>query len=312
MISSFLNLVDRKKAARRRRLAQRAAMKAVEAFPLTSEKRAHGLPGPLVVSLTSYSKRFSTLSYTIKSLLDQDIAIDQVILWLGRDDVALLPPEVRGLESPYFSVRGTKDIRSYTKLIPALKERPEAFIITADDDIYYPASWARMISDGYIPQQRMTVSRRAHMACVDVNGSAMPYASWPHTVGAESDPGAGQALFPTGVGGVLYPPGIFEDEVFNEEAFLELCPFADDLWFFWMQLIGDVKRRRVGPVEKFITWPASQATGLLNENLHLGRNDSQLAALERRYGKLERFIGRLRIPTIARIYSDLMPRSVPI
>jgi len=293
MLSSTLQFFDRRMAARRRRAAQRLALDAVQAFPTIIEKGSHGLDTPLVISLTSYAKRFGTLSYTIKSLLDQDVQYDRLILWVGRDDYDLLPSDVQILEGDIFEVRVTTDIRSYTKLIPALREFPEAYIVTADDDIHYPTNWLSTILRGYVPGRRMTVCRRAHMALVDGAGVTTSYASWPHSIGDQIDPGSGRALFPTGVGGVLYPPSTFSEEVLNETAFIDLCPFADDIWFFWMQLINNVERRRVGSVEKFVTWPSTQETGLLNDNLHLGRNDSQLLALERRYGKLESFIGRV-------------------
>lgn len=291
MLSSTMEFFNRKMAARRRRAAQRAALEAVRSFPLTAERKSHSLGAPLIVSLTSYAKRFKTLANTIKSLLDQDIHIDKIILWVGADDYDLLPAEVRSLEGALFETFSTKDIRSYTKLIPALRNFPDAYIVTADDDIYYPTDWVSTILNGYVPGRRMTVCRRAHMAQVDASGATTAYASWPHAVSDRADPGAGRALFPTGVGGILYPPSTFNEEVLNEAVFTDLCPYADDIWFFWMQLINEVDRRRVGSVEKFITWPSSQEAGLLNDNLHLGRNDSQLIALERRYGKLVSFIG---------------------
>lgn len=41
-----------------------------------------------------------------------------------------------------------------------------------------------------------------------------------------------------GVGGVIYPPHIFSQEIFNEKIFLELCPTSDDIWF-WLNEFRD-------------------------------------------------------------------------
>lgn len=285
-------LIERKLAAYKRKTAQRDALRAVQAYPRIADKAAHGLSSPLIVSLTSYAKRFATLDLTIKSLLDQDIVIDQLLLWVSPEDFKQLPASVRELEGPIFRAMPTKDIRSYTKLIPALRSHPECFILTADDDIHYPSDWARSIVEGYEVGERLTVCRRAHMAAVGPDGVTLPYQQWPHAVVDAGDRGPGFALFPTGVGGVLYPPGTFDAEVLREDVFLDLCPYADDLWFFWLELVGGVQRRRVGKNHKFIAWPSTQEGGLLNDNLHLGRNDQQVHALEARYGSLRSFAGQ--------------------
>lgn len=283
-------LIERKLAAHKRKTAQRDALRAVQAYPRIVDKAPHGLSSPLIVSLTSYAKRFATLDLTIKSLLDQDIVIDQLLLWVSPEDLEQLPSSVRTLEGAIFRAMPTKDIRSYTKLIPALRSYPECFILTADDDIHYPSDWARSIVEGYENGERMTVCRRAHMAAVGPDGATLPYQQWPHAVDDAGDRGPGFALFPTGVGGILYPPQIFDSEVLREEIFLDICPYADDIWFFWHQLLSDVRRNRSGSNHKFITWPNSQETGLLHDNLHLSRNDAQLDALEKRYGPLANII----------------------
>lgn len=280
-------LIERKLAAHKRKTAQRDALRAVQAYPRIADKAAHGLSSPLIVSLTSYAKRFATLDLTIKSLLDQDIVIDQLLLWVSPEDLKHLPASVRALEGAIFRAMPTKDIRSYTKLIPALRSHPECFILTADDDIHYPSDWARSIVEGYEVGVRMTVCRRAHMAAVGPDGSTLPYHQWPHAVDDVSDRGRNFALFPTGVGGVLYPPNTFDSEVLREDIFLELCPYADDLWFFWLQMVGQVQRLRSGTNHKFIAWPSSQESALMTQNYHLGRNDLQVCALESRYGRLK-------------------------
>ena len=38
-------------------------------FVIRTAQEPHGLPGPLVVSITSYPKRFKTLAFTLRSLL---------------------------------------------------------------------------------------------------------------------------------------------------------------------------------------------------------------------------------------------------
>jgi len=39
-----------------------------------------------------------------------------------------------------------------------------------------------------------------------------------------------------GSGGVLYPPHCLDEEVLNREVFMDICKYADDVWFFAMAL----------------------------------------------------------------------------
>ena len=48
-----------------------------------------------------------------------------------------------------------------------------------------------------------------------------------------------------GYGGVLYPPGAFDEEVFNEKVFMRLCPYAETYGFFAMALKKGTLRKYV-------------------------------------------------------------------
>src|SRR6056297_1722336 len=54
----------------------------------------HGLPGELIVSLTSYPKRFKTLPLTLASILNQSVKPNKVILWIAYEDKSKLPKKV--------------------------------------------------------------------------------------------------------------------------------------------------------------------------------------------------------------------------
>jgi hypothetical protein len=90
-------------------------------------------------------------------------------------------------------------------------------------------------------------------------------------------------LFPTGVGGVLYPPGSLDPEVMNEGAALATCPSADDVWLYWMAKRAGTQWCQVGGGFPQIVWPGSQATSLLSENVGRGANDRALAAVQKLY-----------------------------
>jgi hypothetical protein len=123
-----------------RRWKQARRIRAAEAEILARDIRPcpHGLPGPLIISLTSYPARFSSLHLVLRALLSQSVAADRVILWLDPGDEDLLP---RAARLPGLEIRTCPNWRSYKKIVPTLLEAPEAYIVTADDDIYYRPDW---------------------------------------------------------------------------------------------------------------------------------------------------------------------------
>lgn len=96
----------------------RRAMTSVRWFPIVRHKKPHGLDGRLVVTLTSYPPRFPTLGWTLRSLLDQSVRPDHIILWLTEHDLAQLPADVRALTDHGLELRTCPDLRSYKKADP--------------------------------------------------------------------------------------------------------------------------------------------------------------------------------------------------
>lgn len=240
----------------------------------------HSLPHRLVVSLTSYPKRFDVLHLTVKSILAQDMAADVVVLWVAYDDIKKLPHNVRELERRGLTIRPTDDLRSYKKIIPALADYGDAFIVTADDDVYYPPHWLRTFCEAYRPDDREVLCYRAHRMTFD-KGTLAPYANWTFEI-ADTQPASD--LFFTGVGGVFYPPGIFHDDVADRARLMELCPSTDDVWLNWMARLGGAKIRKVGRKQRFHEWAGSQAVALQNTNRIGSGNDEQIANIIRVYG----------------------------
>jgi hypothetical protein len=86
------------------------------AYQVPGSQRPHNLPSELIVSLTSYPRRFPILDFAIRSLLNQTVRPDRVILWLAEDDVTYLPSAVRRLAG--LEIRTCRDLRSFKKLVP--------------------------------------------------------------------------------------------------------------------------------------------------------------------------------------------------
>jgi hypothetical protein len=109
----------------------------------------------------------------------------------------------------------------------------------------------------------------------DSDGKLTPYKQW-----ARFSPGIlgpSHLLFPTGVGGVLYPPHSLAEEVFHVDAFQRLCPFADDIWFKAMALLQGISCQKVKPYwQTLLAVHGTQQGHLFATNIE--NNDSQLRA----------------------------------
>ena len=243
--------------------------------------RPHGLPGPLIVSLTSYPPRFATLHRTLKGLLRQTVRPDRLILWIGERDEP--PAKVRALAGRGLEIRRVRHLGPFTKLLPALEAFPGAFIVIADDDVHYAADWLERLVESHDPAAPAILCRRAHRLGTDAGGAILPFALWERDVRDAAARAPSTDLIPTGVGGVLYPPGSLDPAVADEALFTRLCPHGDDFWFYWMARRAGTRHRLVGDGFDYRDWPGSQAVALHPDNL-AGRYDRQLAALVAHFG----------------------------
>ncbi len=190
----------------------------------------------LIVTLTSFPARIRYVHLCIKTLLNQTVKPDKVILWLAKEqfpDFELnLPKTLLKMKKNGLDIKWTNDVKSYKKLIPALKLYPNDILVTADDDVYYPRKWLKKLYCAWQKSQdSVHCLRAAKMHFKDNNlersdtivNNTYQYPSFLHQQ--------------TGVGGVLYPPGCLHDDVTNENIFMMIAPTNDDLWFWFMCIL---------------------------------------------------------------------------
>jgi hypothetical protein len=252
-------------------------LKAKRRLKAPSQGCAHGLSGELIVSLTSYPDRFGSLHLTLACLLDQSVKADRTILWIADQDMGKLPSEVRNLKTRGLEIRACDDLRSFKKLLPTLEAFPDAFIATADDDVYYPRDWLQTLVAGV--REGVITCYRAHRMMRADGGKLAPYSMWAIDV---QDQGARQPsidLLPTGAGGILYPPYSLDPRVTDVSLYQRHCPDGDDLWFYWCARMAGTQHRKVGRKLHLVPWPTSQRSSLWATN-EAGGNDRMIAGLQ--------------------------------
>lgn len=241
----------------------------------------------VIVSLTTYGKRLYEVASTIESIMQGSMKPNRIMLWLDNGlKETILPISLQKQQKRGLDIAFCKDIRSYKKLIPTLQKFPNAVIITIDDDVLYHYDFVENMINHHKKYPQCIIANRIHRIVLDNMGYPVTYMKWKFCDNPTDD---SPLNFFTGVGGVLYPPNAMDDEVFNESVFMDICKYADDIWFKAMSLKNGTN------VLKCYTHDFRGEDYLLNRNVQdvaLYRintdrdaaNDRQLKAVFEKYG----------------------------
>jgi hypothetical protein len=247
---------------------------------------AHNLPGELIVSLTSHPPRFSTLHLSLECLLRQSVKPDRLILWIAHQDICSLPYKVTRLRRLGLEIRACDDLRSYKKLVPSLLQFPDAFIVTADDDLYYERGWLKLLIDGLQAGSRTIIARRVVRLRRANDRSLSPFNEW---TGDANDIAArnpsGDIMSETGAG-ALFPPRCLDPRATDQNLFQRLAPNGDDLWFYWCARMKGTLTKKVGGSLILVPWPETEASSLWTTNEH-GGNDEMVESLVNEFGLVD-------------------------
>lgn len=240
----------------------------------------------IIVSLTTYSKRIYDVHLTIESIMEQTMKANRIILWLDYSfENQPLPKALQLLQKRGLQIEYCKDIRSYTKLIPALKKYSNDAIITIDDDLVYEFDLLEKLIMAYQQDSSYIYCNRHHRMRLNTESKLLPYMQWTwNYTGADTN----IMNFPTGVGGILYPPHSLDEDVFNEDVFLKICKYADDVWFKAMAMKKGTLSKKVYTHNpkgiEYIENEFVQDIGLKNINTQEDcLNDKQIAAVFNKY-----------------------------
>lgn len=238
----------------------------------------------VIVSLTTYGDRIYDVALTIESIMDQTMKANRIVLWLDNSfKTKRLPNALHLLEKRGLEIKYCKDIRSYTKLVPSLREFPDDIIVTIDDDVLYNNDLLDKLISAYLEDPKYIYCTQYHRMDFDSNGNLKPYTQW---ICRHSDREASPLNCFLGTAGVLYPPHALDDEVFNEEVFMDICKFADDIWFHAMAIKNGTLAKKVFTHDhygiEYIENPHFQQ-GLCVVNEWQGQNDVQLQKVFDKY-----------------------------
>lgn len=189
----------------------------------------------VIVSLTSFPAAIPYAAQAVQSILNGSVLPDKVVLYLTFSQFgdAGFPQELQKLanENPRFEIRDYPlEIRSYRKLIPTLKDFPDAIIVTIDDDVRYHKNMLRDLLSLHKLVPNAILAHRAKLMKPNEPYRKWRKYRWYHFLGKKIH--SNFRNIQTGVGGVLYPPHSLNSEMLDVELFTELAPTTDDIWFW--------------------------------------------------------------------------------
>lgn len=238
----------------------------------------------IILSLTTYNKRYKTIGLTLKSLLLQTVKPDKIIVWLD-DDIPenRITEEMKEFEKYGIEYRHTNlNIKPHNKYYHAMCEFPNDIIITVDDDIIYPKSMIEELINMYEKYPDSVCARRVHLMTFDSEDNLKKYNDWKYEYRRSTKPS--HLLCATGVAGVLYPPHALPQEAFNADNIKEYCLNADDIWLKVMEIKNDVK---VVWAKNHLVLPPlvknSQTFTLNSINVLQNENDKYIQNLQNKY-----------------------------
>lgn len=243
----------------------------------------------VIVSLTTFGNRLYEVAPAIESIMQGSMKPNRVVLWLEEEmrnitlPIAVKRQQERGLEVAF-----CKNLRSYKKLVPALCNYPQAGIITIDDDCIYDYDLVEKLVDAHIRYPKEIIANRTHRIVIGKNERPVSYMDWEWYANPNIEE-TSHRLFFTGVGGIFYPPNALHPEVLNEEVFMDICKFADDVWFNAMALMAGTKVRKCythnSKGEDYVSNEDAQffALSKLNAAQNRCENDVQIKAVFDRY-----------------------------
>lgn len=241
----------------------------IDSLSLNTDKRDE----ILTCTLTTFPDRIETVQYTIKSLFNQSVKPDRIVLWLASSEFENyeFPESIKKLCNQGLEIRYCDNFyghKRYYKLIEEQKENE--LVIMFDDDIIFP----------YYLIERLYNKWKLHPNCIICErGQVLTFKD-----NEVLNPGRWSCISKVGLrepsfrllaspgGGCLVPPHSLYKDANNTELISKYALKTGDLWLMFMAVQNDTKIIRTYRYHRtFILSEKQQTVQLGREAIYQGR-----------------------------------------
>lgn len=197
----------------------------------------------IVVSLTSFPKRINDVWMVIDSICRQTMRPSLICITLSEKEfpqkeknlpLRLLQYQKYGLKILWIK----NNLKPHNKYWASMRQYPDKYIITIDDDIYYRNDLVAHLWDLSQKFKNCVCANNA-ASILNKDLELVSYNRWIYNV-ISNHPS--HNYIAKGYNGVIYPPSILKNkEAFDEELITQTSLKADDLWLKANELINNVK-----------------------------------------------------------------------
>ena len=223
------------------------------------------------------------MSEVIRSLFSQTLRPETIVLTLSKTEFhseSMIPRDLLNLRKDGLRIIfSEKNYCQYKKYLALPPEYEGKAIILVDDDVIYSPSDIEMLFESYSKNQNAVHANRVHIMALDNRRQVIKgYKEWVSET-AEGGNNGSHLNFATGIGGVLYPPGIlYCERAIDQAMILRYAPYADDVWLKFIALSNNLPV--VGCMND-LKWTPNYTKYMSNGALHhfnvdRGLNDQQI------------------------------------
>ena len=187
---------------------------------------------PIIVSMTSWKDRINTVYQSLKTLQNQTLKPDKIILWLSSDEIDKnsLPEDLKN--GDWYEIHWVdKNLMSFKKFL-SIEQMPNAINITLDDDFLWNNKIIEQLYNNYLVSDKKTIIPFYHEIC---NTYGQPWGS--------IDIGGKTSIQWIASGCCLFPPNILPKEIFEwyDKIMLNKDLISDESYIMPFLIYHDIK-----------------------------------------------------------------------
>ena len=154
---------------------------------------------PVIISMTTIPSRLRKLALVLRSLLQQTVRPEKIVVWMHQEMQSQIPKAVKSLlENPktldLIELRFTPLKCSHKKLIHTIDAFPNHTIVTCDDDFMYHKEWLNTLYQDHLAFPNSVIAQQIRSIERFEDGQLKPYKQWRYQPDLNQDPNLNLSL----------------------------------------------------------------------------------------------------------------------